>query len=606
MGRVRLPLRRRSSFSFWKGRQGRLTPPIPPLTGWWGIQNPIDVELDGDPAAYGWYKLTADTTALLTTTDKAALDITGDICLVACIRPTVIASGTTQRIFGKWGSSGQFAYGLGLSTGGLIQLTFSTNGTSISVESSGATAPLSNLLEDGEKFWIAAAMDANNGASGRTKKYWWRREGDPNWTQLGVTQTSTPNQSIFSGSGDVGIGRFPGDTASGFQGWIYNIEIYDGIGTFTTPGEGTLVAAAEMREPWSGGTYDDGIGNTWTETTGSSQWSLDPIYRTYWDPGSPGSGPRFPVIVNDSKFMVPFGDTDGASLWRYDRGGAIAKLGEITTTAQLDGARAAVMSADNKYAFTVSLEGDYFATVDVTGDVPRVVASIQDTTNLNGARSIVRKGDYCYVTARDGARVTSVNVSNPLSPSVAHSVTHANLTDCRGIAVHPTEDYVIVACDSVDRITSVNISDPNSLTYGSSVQDTTHLDGAHELVLYNNGGTVAALVACVNSPGRIAPLDVTDPMAMIPNGSYTLGTLTQSAYDIAIDYALGKMFVVNLDLGWITIWDVTPAPGDIQFQFAFRPATTGGGLAYDEASRTLVFVSYDESIVETLRVTGTS
>lgn len=547
--------------------------------------------------AVGWDKGVLDSTALLTTTDKAQLDITSDVCLIACIRPDQIATGSYQRIFGKWGASGAFSYGLGLSPTGQITLHLSPNGTTLSNENSGATAPLTGLLDDGEKFWIAGAVDSTNAATtGRDKKYWWRRDGDTAWTQLGVTQTNTPAQNIFSGAGDLSIGRLPGDTTSQFNGTIYNVEVYNGIGAFTAPGQGTLVASANMRTPWTADSYSDGLGNTWTRANGT--WKADPLFTVATATGLTGA--RFPHRASDTTVMVPDSLGNSLSVWSFASGNNIVLKGSTGSKADLTGARSAVVDATGAYAFVVSLESDYFAVYDLRSDVPQPVAAIQDAVNLNGARGIIREGNYCFVTARDGDRVTSVKVTDPTNPVVVSSITHANLDDVRGLAY--INGYVLAAANTPNRITSIDVSNPENLVYGSSLQDNTNLSGIHEIAIFED----AAICACVNSPGRITSVDVHDPLSMSVTGSLSLGILTQSMYSLEVDAVTGYVYVSNLDLGWVVMADLNNTGAVPSFLYAVRPGTltTGGGVYLDPQRRVLIVVSYDEGTIALMKISG--
>lgn len=601
MGRVRrLPLRRRQPFSAWKaGPQGR---PRPPITGYWDILSNVQ-ETETIAPIVGWDKGLTDDTALLTTTDKAALDITSDICLVACIRPDVIASGSYQRIFGKWGASGSFSYGLGLSPTGQIALHLSPNGTTLSNENSGVTAPLTNVLEDGEKFWIAGAIDSTNAATtGRDKKYWWRRDGDTTWTQLGVTQTNTPAQNIFSGGGDLSIGRLPGDTTLQFSGTIYEIKVYNGIGAFTAPEQGTLVAHAYMRGEWANDTYDDGLGNTWTRTDGT--WKADPIYTLDISIGGL-TGARFPHYANDSTVMVPDSGNDSLSLWSYANGINITELGTTGTQTQLDGARSAVVDATGAYAFVVSLESNRFSVYDIRQNSPQLVTSIQDATNLGGARAIIRVGNYCFVTCRDTARLTSVNVSDPTNPQIADSINHANLTDARGLVYYTTgsEETVYVAANSVNRVTAIDVSDPENLAYFTSLQDNTNLDGVHELILFED----TLICACVNTPGRVTKLSIGFPSPTLTfQSTYTFNTITQSMYSIDFDIQTGYVFVSNLDLGWVVMLDANGASFDHIFSVRPTGITSGGGVYIDQVKKLLTVVSFDEGAIALMKISGTT
>jgi hypothetical protein len=77
---------------------------------------------------------------------------------------------------------------------------------------------------------------------------------------------------------------------------------------------------------------------------------------------------------------------------------------------------------------------------------PRVVALITNTTLLKGAYRLRVRGNFAYVSADSTASVSAIDISNPLKPRIAGSVTDAaHLNHTTGLDLDPTSRYVISA-----------------------------------------------------------------------------------------------------------------------------------------------------------------
>jgi hypothetical protein len=235
----------------------------------------------------------------LSTADAAALDITGDITLIADIAPNDWATGAIQRIMGKWSSAaGNFSYMLELTAAGAIQISWTTAGsTTISM--------LSNLnlgsLANGERRVIRADLDVVN-STNRVATFWTAYSPLGPWTQLGATQTTAGTTSIFSGSAAFEVGAV--GNAAGFAGKLYYAQVRNGMSNLSTPGGTAVLTIDPDLIPTTGSTSFSAAtgqlvsiartGTFQTEVTvGPDYWELiskvDPLY----DP-APWFNERFP------------------------------------------------------------------------------------------------------------------------------------------------------------------------------------------------------------------------------------------------------------------------------------------------------------------------
>lgn len=196
------------------------------------------------------------------TTDKAVLDITAEIDIRIEYELNNAPDGLTGYILAsKYNDGGNASWVFIINKQGYLQLIRSSDGTNLVVNSS--TVPVSPQYGP-----LAARVtyDSDNGAGSRVTKYYTSDSISGSWTQLGATVTTAGTSAIFSGNGELELGRIDGANGgiaevTGLVGKIYAFELYTGI---ASP---TLVAEADIyNQPRGTTSFSDGLGtpNTWT------------------------------------------------------------------------------------------------------------------------------------------------------------------------------------------------------------------------------------------------------------------------------------------------------------------------------------------------------
>jgi hypothetical protein len=157
--------------------------------------------------------------------DEDALDITGDIDLRARIALDSYAAGS-QDVIGKNTNSGnQRSYVLRVNSARALVLVWTTDGTNADIKVAGSTATIA--ASDGERIWVRATLDVDNGASGRDIQFFTSDDG-VTWTQLGATVTQAGTTSIYSGTSALQVGA-RGDNTNPVAGKVYRAQVLDGI-----------------------------------------------------------------------------------------------------------------------------------------------------------------------------------------------------------------------------------------------------------------------------------------------------------------------------------------------------------------------------------------
>jgi hypothetical protein len=244
--------------------------------------------------------------AEVSTTDKAVLDITGDIDIRADIAPDRWTGGRAYLIGGKYLISGnQRSWYLAIDVNGFLQFAWSPDGTSTAriTQSSTAVVPMDN-----PRLTVRVTLDVNNGAGGSTTAFYTSDSVSGTWTALGSSVVHAGVTSIFASTAPLEVGDINGAAGrSGtltltnpFVGKIYRFQVYNGIA-------GTLRAdmypggQAEGTTSWS-----DGLGtpNTWTlaasaEITKADYrfWGEIPKLPQRWDPT--GTDVNIPTHAGD-------------------------------------------------------------------------------------------------------------------------------------------------------------------------------------------------------------------------------------------------------------------------------------------------------------------
>jgi hypothetical protein len=176
----------------------------------------------------------------LSTPDAAALDITGDITMVAKVAPDNWVPGVDMTFISKFNSTAnQRSYRFGLMSTGLLRLVWSTNGTDTPSVNSTVSVQADTGIPNGQPLWVAVTLDVDNGASGNSVRFWTSTTGS-NWTQLGTTVTTAGVTSIFSGSANINIGSHTDGVNLPFSGAVFAASIRNGIGASGTVGGATV------------------------------------------------------------------------------------------------------------------------------------------------------------------------------------------------------------------------------------------------------------------------------------------------------------------------------------------------------------------------------
>ena len=180
------------------------------------------------------------------TPDAAALDITGDITLVARVALTDWTPAADSVIAGKWVSTGnQRSYALIVQSNGLLRIDASTDGANNGAADQFAST-VAPTVSNGDTLWIAATLDVDNGAAGATATFWTSSDG-VTWTQLGTAQTKAGTRSTYSSSAALDMGAFNVGASGPSSGTLSVARVYSGS-TFTTAGPGgSLVLDADFR-----------------------------------------------------------------------------------------------------------------------------------------------------------------------------------------------------------------------------------------------------------------------------------------------------------------------------------------------------------------------
>lgn len=208
--------------------------------------------------------------------DNAALDITGDIDIQVKVAlfnwsngPTIVDAGTSGRdrcLLGKINTTGnQRSYWVNFDTLGRLTFNWTTDGTIVQT----ATATDTVNLDRYAVKWLRATMDVDNGAGGKSTKFYTSDDGTT-WTQLGTTVTSSGTTSIYSGTSIVNIPGAQTGTANLMEGYFYRAIIRNGY-----DGAGSTVLDANFETAAAGAaSFTESSSNAFTVTINNASTNL--------------------------------------------------------------------------------------------------------------------------------------------------------------------------------------------------------------------------------------------------------------------------------------------------------------------------------------------
>ena len=206
----------------------------------------------------GGLLLDGTATSFAETPDVAALDILGDIDIRAEFVLTGLVLGA-QNLLAKWTPAAQQSYRMALvPLFSFVSLTTSSTGAN-SVDNSLAAF----VGAEGRYGARRVTLDVDNGAAGRTARFYSAPSLDGPWTeQAGSPLITGVVTSIFNSSSVLRLGAL-GNGTEVFSGRIHRVEIRNGI-------DGTVVANPDFRNLTAGTTgFTDGAGRVWSLGAGA-------------------------------------------------------------------------------------------------------------------------------------------------------------------------------------------------------------------------------------------------------------------------------------------------------------------------------------------------
>jgi hypothetical protein len=227
-----------------------------PLYGQIGRNTPVRLSV---PSVGTYLQLSGRSADTVTTPDTAALDITGDLDIRAEVSPNWYGP-EAQVLIGKWNPAGNQRSWMLRVFDGAITFSYSADGATAFF--AGQFLPVLP-----ERAVVRVTFDADNGAGGRTTRFYWSTSISGPWTEFASPVTSSTGAvTLFNSSAPLSIGitdttttpdRFP------FVGRGYRFEVRNGI-------NGTVVASPDFTAQAAGTTsFTDSAGRLWTLNGGA-------------------------------------------------------------------------------------------------------------------------------------------------------------------------------------------------------------------------------------------------------------------------------------------------------------------------------------------------
>ncbi len=164
----------------------------------------------------------------ISTPDSAAASITGDLEIIVKVALDDWTPTAAQVLVSKYlGTGNQRSYLLYIQNTGEIVLTQSRLGTNASADNFIST--VATGITNGAVKWVKATLDVDNGASGRTAKFYLSDDG-VTYTQLGTDVTVATAANTFDSNAEVMIGSYLEGASLNLNGTVYLAQIYNGIG----------------------------------------------------------------------------------------------------------------------------------------------------------------------------------------------------------------------------------------------------------------------------------------------------------------------------------------------------------------------------------------
>ena len=209
------------------------------------VQNDIPHYYSASPASYGagisssWGLVTPGSSGnYAATPDTSSLDVSGDIDISWEGAYQDNGIGPEQTLISKYNTTGnQRSYRLYISNStDTLRFSWSTDGSSGTLNSRVATVPLSSIMPVGKRLSLRATLDVNNLAGGNTTTFYYSTMGlDGPWTQLGDPVIGAGATSIFISTANLTIGSFNDGTVDLFPGITHAARVSSALNIVANP-----------------------------------------------------------------------------------------------------------------------------------------------------------------------------------------------------------------------------------------------------------------------------------------------------------------------------------------------------------------------------------
>jgi hypothetical protein len=228
------------------------------------------------------------------------------------------------------------------------------------------------------------------------------------------------------------------------------------------------------------------------------------------------------------------------------------------------------VAIDGNFAYVTAFGGSRLTTIDITNaTVPKLVASLHDPTNLAAPNDVVTEGNFAYIANQvsPGMEFTVVNLS---TNSVVGTVTDPTLAGAYRVRVNGNLAYV--SANSASSVAAIDVSNPNAPRLAGVVTDP-HLANVDGLAVSSTGRYLIAT----------SPRLTTDPMVTYP--PYPLSGATNSPTNT------GTVSVIDLEPTALSV-SIAPASEptnqtiqhSADFSFAASDAVTTVQCSLDNAA----------------------
>ncbi|MHB1056012.1 MAG: hypothetical protein ACYC0K_09200, partial [Thermoleophilia bacterium] len=216
------------------------------------------------------------------------------------------------------------------------------------------------------------------------------------------------------------------------------------------------------------------------------------------------------------------------------------------------------VTVEGNYAYVVTGyagTSDRLTVVDISNpNLPRIVGSLQDHVNLDGALHIFVSGNYAYVTAPYANRVTIIDVSVPATPVLKGSIQdNQKLYRADGILASGNTVYAIShqldGGSDMSFLCAIDVTNPAKPV----------MIGALNSVYFRGGDQMDITGNYLYVPGNLdhtfSIVDVSNPGAMTIVSHLTDHTyIGQSCF---VHVAGGFAYLTSADTGRLTVIDIT-------------------------------------------------